>query len=61
MVYLEKELRKAVTEGQPRTHRPWRKIFLLVEGIYRFVLFFGYTHPITGVGNFSNKKYLFRH
>ena len=38
MVYLEKELRKAVTEGQPRTHRPWRKIFLLVEGIYRFVL-----------------------
>lgn len=34
MVYLEKELRKAVTEGQPRTHRPWRKIFLLVEGIY---------------------------
>ena len=38
MVYLERELRKAVTQGQPRTHRPWRKIFLLVEGIYRFVI-----------------------
>ena len=34
---LEKELRKAVIKGQPRTHRPWKKIFLLVEGIYRLV------------------------
>jgi len=32
---LEKKLRKAITEGQPRTHRSWKKIFLLVEGIYR--------------------------
>ncbi|XP_065919426.1 serine palmitoyltransferase 2-like isoform X2 [Dysidea avara] len=31
---LEKELRKAIVEGQPRTRRPWKKIFLLVEGIY---------------------------
>ncbi|XP_065919421.1 serine palmitoyltransferase 2-like isoform X2 [Dysidea avara] len=31
---LEKKLRKAIIEGNPRTHRPWKKIFLLVEGIY---------------------------
>jgi len=32
---LEKELRKAIIEQQLGTHRLWRKIFLLVEGIYR--------------------------
>jgi len=35
MDHLEKELRKAIIGGQPRTHRPWKKIFILVEGIYR--------------------------
>ncbi|XP_065919424.1 serine palmitoyltransferase 2-like isoform X2 [Dysidea avara] len=34
MDYLEKELRKAIIGGQPRTHRPWKRIFILVEGIY---------------------------
>jgi len=23
-----------VVEGQPRTHRPWKKIMVMVEGIY---------------------------
>jgi len=32
---LEKEIRKALLKGQPKTHRPWKKIFFLVEGIYR--------------------------
>jgi serine palmitoyltransferase len=32
---LERILRQAVIEGQPRTHRPWKKILVVVEGIYR--------------------------
>jgi serine palmitoyltransferase len=31
---LERVLRHAISEGQPRTHRPWKKIVLIVEGLY---------------------------
>jgi len=31
---LEKLLRHAIAEGQPRTRRPWNKIVIIVEGIY---------------------------
>ncbi|KNA14161.1 hypothetical protein SOVF_110050 [Spinacia oleracea] len=31
---LEKVLREQIAGGQPRTHRPWKKIIVLVEGIY---------------------------
>ncbi|XP_072247355.1 serine palmitoyltransferase 3 [Leuresthes tenuis] len=31
---LEKLLKEAVCSGQPRTHRPWKKILIMVEGIY---------------------------
>jgi serine palmitoyltransferase len=31
---LESVLRRAIAEGQPRTHRPWKKILIVVEGIY---------------------------
>ncbi|XP_003971560.1 serine palmitoyltransferase 2b [Takifugu rubripes] len=34
MQSLEKLLRDAIVNGQPRTHRPWKKILILVEGIY---------------------------
>ncbi|CDQ72138.1 unnamed protein product [Oncorhynchus mykiss] len=34
MVSLEKLLRDAIVHGQPRTHRPWKKMLILVEGIY---------------------------
>ncbi|KAL4656286.1 serine palmitoyltransferase 2-like [Arapaima gigas] len=34
MQSLEKLLREAIVHGQPRTRRPWRKILILVEGIY---------------------------
>jgi serine palmitoyltransferase len=27
-------LRDAIAQGQPRTHRPWRKILLVIEGLY---------------------------
>lgn len=31
---LDELLRTAIVEGQPRTHRPWKKILVMVEGIY---------------------------
>ena len=31
---LEKKIRHAIVEGQPRTRRPWKKIWIVVEGIY---------------------------
>lgn len=32
--HLEAVLRAAIAEGQPRTGRPWKKIVIIVEGIY---------------------------
>lgn len=32
--HLEEVLRERIAEGQPRTHRPWKKIIVIVEGIY---------------------------
>ncbi|KAJ7896051.1 serine palmitoyltransferase 2 [Mycena olivaceomarginata] len=34
MSALEKILREAISQGQPKTHRPWKKILLIVEGLY---------------------------
>lgn len=31
---LEKVIRESIIEGQPRMNRPWRRILILVEGIY---------------------------
>lgn len=31
---LERQLRQGVIQGQPRTYRPWRKILIVVEGVY---------------------------
>jgi len=31
---LERVLRHAIIHGQPRTHRPWDKVMIVVEGIY---------------------------
>ncbi|PWN40689.1 PLP-dependent transferase [Ceraceosorus guamensis] len=31
---LEHLLRECISQGMPRTHRPWKKIFLMVEGLY---------------------------
>ncbi|KAG5234313.1 long chain base biosynthesis protein [Salix suchowensis] len=30
--HLEEVLRQQIAEGQPRTHRPWKKIIVIVEG-----------------------------
>ena len=35
MKNLEDVLRHAIVNGQPKSHRPWKKIIILVEGIYR--------------------------
>jgi serine palmitoyltransferase len=32
--HLEEVIRDAVIKGQPRTHRPWEKILIVVEGVY---------------------------
>jgi len=34
MESLEKLLKECISQGMPRTHRPWKKIVLLVEGLY---------------------------
>ncbi|KAJ7110797.1 pyridoxal phosphate-dependent transferase, partial [Mycena crocata] len=34
MVALESLLREVISQGQPKTHRPWKKILLIVEGVY---------------------------
>ncbi|XP_046849497.1 serine palmitoyltransferase 2-like [Xenia sp. Carnegie-2017] len=34
MAHLEEILRSSVIQGQPRTHRPWKKILIVVEGVY---------------------------
>ncbi|EXJ78471.1 serine palmitoyltransferase [Capronia coronata CBS 617.96] len=34
MAELETKLREAISQGQPRTHRPWKKILVVVEGLY---------------------------
>ncbi|XP_054714181.1 serine palmitoyltransferase 2-like [Uloborus diversus] len=31
---LEKKIRSAIVDGQPRSHRPWKKIIIIVEGVY---------------------------
>ena len=31
---LEKKLADGIVYGQPRTHRPWKKILIIVEGVY---------------------------
>lgn len=34
MKVLESVLRDAISQGQPRTHRPWKKILVIVEGLF---------------------------
>lgn len=31
---LEKLLREVISQGQPKTHRPWKKILVVVEGLF---------------------------
>ncbi|KAA1474428.1 PLP-dependent transferase [Dentipellis sp. KUC8613] len=34
MESLETLLREVISQGQPKTHRPWKKILVIVEGLY---------------------------
>jgi len=38
MASLEKVLRTSIIEGHPVTRRPWKKILIFVEGVYRYIL-----------------------
>jgi serine palmitoyltransferase len=49
MVHLERLLRDAIVFGQPRTHRPWRKILIIVEGVYRSVENENINHSFYGI------------
>jgi len=31
---FESLLREVISQGQPKTHRPWKKILVIVEGLY---------------------------
>ena len=46
MKCLEKLLRRSIVEGQPRTRRPWKKILIVVEGVYSME---GTTTNLTGI------------
>ena len=35
MKSLESVLRESVVKGNPHRHRPWGKILIIVEGVYR--------------------------
>ncbi|KAK2553865.1 Serine palmitoyltransferase 2 [Acropora cervicornis] len=50
MKSLEKILRESVTQGQPRTHRAWKKILILVEGVYRNTRRTDEAHSIGALG-----------
>jgi serine palmitoyltransferase len=34
MMDLRRLLREVISQGQNRTHRPWKKIVVIVEGLY---------------------------
>ena len=34
---LENKLRSAIIHGHSRTNRPWKKIIIVIEGVYRLV------------------------
>jgi len=49
---LEAVIRRAIIDGQPRTHRPWKKILVMVEGIYSME---GEMCPLADVVRIKNK------
>jgi 7-keto-8-aminopelargonate synthetase-like enzyme len=32
-------LQEVISQGQPRTHRPWKKIMVIVEGLCKYIYF----------------------
>ncbi|KAI0246181.1 serine palmitoyltransferase 2 [Lactifluus subvellereus] len=58
MESLESLLREVISQGQPKTHRPWKKILLVVEGLYSME---GTLVNLPGIMELKNKHkfYLF--
>ena len=50
---LERVIRESISQGQPRTHRPWKKILIVVEGLYSMEGNIGNLPPIVEL----KKKY----
>jgi len=49
---LERQILKALGDGQPRTHLRWKKILIIVEGIYSME---GETSPLKEIVEIKNK------
>lgn len=58
MKQLEKLVRNEIAQGQPRTHRPWKKIVIAVEGLYSMEGNLGNLPEIVALKN-KYKCYLF--
>lgn len=43
---LENVLRESISQGQPRTHRPWKKILVVVESLYSMEGMFNLLNPL---------------
>jgi serine palmitoyltransferase len=54
--HLEQVIRRAILDGQPRSHRPWRKIMIMVEGIYSME---GEMCPIRAIVEIKNKYHCY--
>ncbi|KAG5437741.1 hypothetical protein PCANB_000454 [Pneumocystis canis] len=48
---LEKVLRECISQGQHRTHRPWKKILVIVEGLYSMEGTLYEAHSIGAIGS----------
>ena len=54
--HLEQVIRRAILDGQPRSHRPWRKIMVMVEGIYSME---GEMCPLRAIVDVKNKYHCY--
>lgn len=56
IAHLEQVIRRAIVDGQPRSHRPWSKIMIIVEGIYSME---GEMCPLRAIVDIKNKYHCY--
>jgi len=54
--HLEQIIRRAIVDGQPKSHRPWKKILIMVEGIYSME---GEMCPLRAIVDIKNKYHCY--
>jgi serine palmitoyltransferase len=63
---FEKLLREVISQGQPKTHRPWKKILVVVEGLYSMegtlvnlptIVALKQKYKVSSLGNLTNASY----